>query len=305
MQNYLDLLVKNGKEIASKGKVAGYIPALKKMNSNYVGISVIDSNKNIFCSGNTNIDFTIQSISKTVSLLIALEDRGFDYVFSKVGMEPTGDAFNSLKKLETVQPTKPFNPMINAGAIAVTSMIKGDSSDEKFERLLNLFRRIIGDDSISYNKNVYLSEKETGNRNRSMAYFMKDAGVIDTEVEESLDVYFKQCSIEMNCLQLAKLAYFFSNNGTNYEGQKIVSDKNCEIVKTFMITCGMYNESGEYAIEVGVPSKSGVGGGIIASSSKKISIATFGPSLNSKGNSIAGIKMLKMFSEKNNLSIFR
>lgn len=301
----LDKLIEDNKYLTEKGKVATYIPALAKANPEDLGICILSMDGGIYKAGKYDKKFTIQSISKTVSLMLAILDNGEEKVFNKVGMEPTGDAFNSIVKLETTMPSKPFNPLINAGAIAIASMIKGGSSDEKFKRLLNFFKKITGNENLKINEEVYRSEKKTGNRNRAMAYFMKDNGVIEEDVEGVLDVYFKQCSIEVDCVDIANIGLFLANGGKNFEtGERIVSEHLARIVKTFMVTCGMYNASGEFAIRVGVPAKSGVGGGIMVSVPNKMGIGTYGPSLDKKGNSIGGYGMLRELSRMFDLSIF-
>ncbi len=305
MQILLNKILENCRRITEKGKVATYIPALGKADPNDLGICVADMNGDLFSAGDYEKKFTIQSISKTVTLMLAIMDNGIEYVFDKIGMEPTGDAFNSIIKLEIVSPSKPLNPMINAGAIAVTSMIKGKNSLEKFHRLLNFFRKISGNENLDINEEAYLSEKATGDRNRSMAYFMRDVGIFTGDVEDILDVYFRQCSIEVNCIDIAKIGLFLANDGRIPEtGEIITSEKVSRIVKTFMVTCGMYNASGQFAINVGIPAKSGVGGGIMTSIPHKMGIGVYGPALDDKGNSIGGCEMLKKLSEELDFSIF-
>ncbi|EOD01610.1 glutaminase A [Caldisalinibacter kiritimatiensis] len=305
MQELIDNIVKKNSELTKKGKVADYIPALSKVNPDYLGVAVKDSKGNLYYSGDYNKKFTLQSISKTISLMLALMDNGEEKVFEKVGMEPTGDAFNSIIKLETMVPSKPLNPMINAGAIAIASLIKGKNSEEKFGRLLSLFRKISRNDKLDINEEVYLSEKRTGDRNRAMAYFMKDVGIIEEDVEEVLDVYFKQCSIEVDCVDIANIGLFLANRGIIPDtGEQITSEHIARTVKTFMVTCGMYNASGEFAIKVGVPAKSGVGGGIMAVVPHKMGIGVFGPALDEKGNSVGGYGILRDLSKEFNLSIF-
>lgn len=305
MNELLNRIVKNSRELTRNGHVAKYIPALGKADPNDLGVCIADTEGNLYTAGDYNKKFTLQSISKTITLMLAIMDNGVDYVFSKVGMEPTGDAFNSIVKLEIVSPSRPLNPMINAGAIAVASMIKGKSSEEKFQRLLNFFRIISGNDKLDINEEVYLSEKGTGDRNRSMAYFMRDAGILHGSVDEILDVYFKQCSIEVTCVDIAKMGLFLANRGKIPGSEEKITNENiARIVKTFMVTCGMYNASGEFAIKVGIPAKSGVGGGIMASVPHKMGIGVYGPALDDKGNSIGGYGILEELSEKLNLSIF-
>ncbi len=305
LENLLNKIIEKNRHLTGKGKVASYIPALERANPDHIGVCIADIQGNIFMAGDYKQKFTIQSISKTISLMLAIMDNGAEEVFGKVGMEPTGDAFNSIIRLETISPSKPLNPMINAGAIAVASLIKGDSSEEKFNRLLALFRRICRNESLHINEEVYLSEKATGNRNRALAYFMKDVGVIHGDVESILDIYFKQCSIEVDCVDIAKIGLFLANNGVVLEtGERIAEENIAKTIKTFMVTCGMYNASGEFAINVGVPAKSGVGGGIMAAVPLRMGIGVFNPALDEKGNSIAGYGLLKDLSKELNLSFF-
>lgn len=236
---------------------------------------------------------------------MALMDNDWTSVFSKVGMEPSGDPFNSIMKLETNDTKKPSNPMINAGAIVTTSLIKGNSLEEKEERMLQFFRRLANNDSIGINYEVYKSEKLTGDRNRAMAYLLKNDGFINGDVEEILDLYFKQCSIEIDCVDLARIGINLAMYGVDIESkERLISEKVSRMIKTFMVTCGMYDASGEFAIRVGIPAKSGVGGGVMASVPEKMGIGVYGPALDKKGNSIAGIKVLEDLSEKLELNIF-
>ena len=305
MENMLsDIIVSNRKHTAN-GQVASYIPELKKANGDDLGICIIDKYNNIYCAGDYNKKFTIQSISKTIVLAMALMDNEWDYVFSKVGMEPSGDPFNSIMKLETNDTKIPCNPMINAGAIATTSLIKGKNLRDKEERMLSFFRKLAKNDSLQINKSVYESEKLTGNRNRAMAYLLKNDGVIEGDVDETLDLYFKQCSIEVSVIDLARIGLLFANYGIDIEtGERVISENISRVIKTFMVTCGMYDASGEFALKVGIPAKSGVGGGIMASIPNRMGIGVFGPSLDKKGNSIAGLKVLEELSQRLSLSIF-
>ena len=305
MENMLsDIIVSNRKHTAN-GQVASYIPELKKANGDDLGICIIDKYNNTYCAGDYDKKFTIQSISKTIVLAMALMDNEWDYVFSKVGMEPSGDPFNSIMKLETNDTKIPCNPMINAGAIATTSLIKGKNLKDKEERMLSFFRKLAKNDSLQINKSVYESEKLTGNRNRAMAYLLKNDGVIEGDVDETLDLYFKQCSIEVSVIDLARIGLLFANYGIDIEtGERVISENISRMIKTFMVTCGMYDASGEFALKVGIPAKSGVGGGIMASIPNRMGIGVFGPSLDKKGNSIAGLKVLEELSQRLSLSIF-
>ncbi|MFC0558748.1 glutaminase A [Halalkalibacter alkalisediminis] len=293
------------KQFTKKGKVADYIPALSLANPADVAVSIYDGTNTCFSEGNHNQLFTLQSISKVLTLALALMDHGEEVVFSKVGMEPTGDPFNSISKLESQIPSKPLNPMINAGALAVTSLIKGSSNEEKLSRLLDFVRELSGNRSIQFNKEVAQSEFETADLNRALSYFMKQHGVISGDVDELLDLYTKQCAIEVNCEDLAKIGYALAHQGEHPNDKySIIPSEIARLVKTFMVTCGMYNASGEFAIRVGIPAKSGVSGGVVGAVPGNIGIGIYGPALDDKGNSIAGMKLLELLSSRYQLSIF-
>ncbi|MBS9776308.1 MAG: glutaminase A [Fusobacterium sp.] len=304
MEELLLKLVEKNKQFTNEGKVANYIPELDKANKNALGIFVNTIDGKEYFAGDYNTKFTIQSISKIISLMLALLDNGEDYVFSKVGMEPTGDPFNSIRKLETSSKKKPYNPMINAGAIAVASMIKGKDERDKFNRLLDFAKLITEDDSIDVNYKIFCGEEETGFRNVSMGYFLKGEGIIEGDVDEALRIYFKQCSIEGTAQTIAKLGKFLANDGILSNGERIISTRTAKIIKTLMVTCGMYDSSGEFAVRVGIPSKSGVGGGICSVVPGKMGIGVYGPALDPKGNSLAGVCLLEDLAKELSLNIF-
>jgi glutaminase len=301
----LEQFVKQAKQYARYGKVADYIPALGKANPNDLSIAIYMPDGNVIDAGDTTHKVTLQSISKIIALSLVLMDRGEQEVFRKVGMEPTGDPFNSIAKLEEVQPAKPLNPMINAGALAVTHMIAGASVTERFERLLQFVRKLAGNPTITYSEEVAQSEFETAFLNRSLCYFLKQHGIINEDVEELMDLYTKQCAIEMTCDDLARIGLVFAMDGRDpFTGEQIMPLDVARICKTFMVTCGMYNASGEFAIKIGIPAKSGVSGGILAAVPKRCGIGIFGPALDEKGNSITGMKLLELLSKTYSLSIF-
>lgn len=304
MEKLLNNLIEKNKIFTSEGKVANYIPELDKADKNALGVFVTTLDNQEFYAGDCNTKFTIQSISKIISLMLAILDNGEEYVFSKVGMEPSGDPFNSIRKLETSSRRKPYNPMINAGAIAVASMIKGKNEQDKFMRLLNFAKLITEDSSLDLNYKIYCGESETGFRNASMAYFLKGEGVIEGDVNEALHIYFKQCSIEGTAQTISRLGKFLANDGVLSNGDRIISTRIAKIIKTLMVTCGMYDSSGEFAVRVGVPSKSGVGGGICTVVPGKMGIGVYGPALDKKGNSLAGICLLEDLSKELGLNIF-
>ncbi|WP_026695261.1 glutaminase A [Bacillus kribbensis] len=304
-QPELEQLVAEARGYARLGKAADYIPALQKVDPELLSVSLFYPDGCHFTAGDGNQKLTLQSISKVITLALAIMDRGAEYVFERVGQEPTGDPFNSIAKLETINPSKPLNPMINAGALAITSMIKGNSIKERLDRILDFIHDLTGNSAVSYNAEVASSEFETSHLNRALCYFMKQSKVINEDVEELMELYSKQCSIEMDCLALAEMGCVFAMDGFNTETEKQVMPRDvARICKTFMITCGMYNASGEFAINVGIPAKSGVSGGIMAAVPGKCGIGVFGAALDEKGNSLAGLKLLEMMSRKYSLSMF-
>ncbi|SHJ84745.1 L-glutaminase [Clostridium amylolyticum] len=305
MRGLLESVIENNMPYTKDGKVASYIPLLSSANPDHLGICVTTLEGKEYSAGDCEVKFTMQSISKVISLMVAMLDKGTKNVFSRVGMEPTGDGFNSIVNLEVRNYNKPFNPMINAGAIVTCSLIEGENVEEKFQKVLSFTRKITGNDSIDINQGVYLSEKNTGDRNRALAYFMKGNGILQGNVDDVLEVYFKQCSMEVCCRDISRIAAMLANDGVlPWSGERVISREVSRIVKTIMVTCGMYDESGEFAVHIGIPAKSGVGGGIMASVPKRMGIGVFGPSLDEKGNSIAGIKMLQELSKELDLSIF-
>ncbi|MBU8906726.1 glutaminase A [Desertibacillus haloalkaliphilus] len=298
-------IVSQARKYTKDGKVADYIPALGEADPNNLAVAMFDGNGTCLSAGNVEETFTLQSVSKVLSLALALLDNGAEKVFTRVGMEPTGDPFNSIAKLESLKPSKPLNPMINAGALAVTNMIAGAGTEDKLGRLLEFIHDLTGNTSITYNEKVATSEFETADLNRALCYFMRQHGGIDGGVEELMDLYTKQCAIEMDCEDLSKIGYVLANEGVDPVSQReIIPLHIARIVKTFMVTCGMYNASGEFAIRVGIPAKSGVSGGILGAVPHKLGIGIYGPALDEKGNSIAGMKLLETLSSRFDLSMF-
>lgn len=300
MEKILEEVLEENRGLAKSGQVASYIPALSKANPNHLGICIIDAAGNIYKKGDFDVKFTIQSISKVVALMLALMDNG-EKVFEKVGREGTEDPFNTMYKLDLPHIKKPVNPMINAGAIVTTAEIKGD----KFGRILELIRKITQNPNIDYSREVYLSEKATGVKNKAIAHLMKARGMIEEDPEQVLDHYFKQCSIEVTACDLAKIAVFIANGCAGLELNGKISRKTLtRNLLAIMTIGGMYNISGRYAAEVGVPSKSGVGGGIMAAVPGKMGIGIFSPPLDENGHSVAGYGIMRSLSGRLGLSIF-
>ncbi|SFF94947.1 L-glutaminase [Halobacillus alkaliphilus] len=300
----LEEWLENVRPYAYDGQVADYIPALSRQNPEELAVAIHYIDGSSIHAGEIEATFTLQSITKVISLALALMDNGEDYVFDHVGMEPTGDPFHSIYRLEQL-PSKPLNPMINAGALSVTHMIHGDTPDEKVGRLLSFVHEMTDDHTIGYNEEVAASEFETAFLNRSLLFYMKQHQIVTGSVEETLDAYTKQCAIEVNVPQLARIGALFANEGRDLDsGRQIIPKHFARICKTFMVTCGMYDASGSFAIKVGMPAKSGVSGSVMASLNGFGGIAVYGPSLDEKGNSVVGLRLLELLSNRYDLSIF-
>jgi glutaminase len=285
------------------GKVATYIPELAKADPNRFGIALVTADGQIYEAGNARDLFTIQSISKPFVYGLALEDHGEDYVLGKVGVEPSGDPFNSIVFDE--RSNRPFNPMVNAGAIATTALIKGGGHDERLARLLEMFGRFAGR-PVEIDRAVFLSEKSTGHRNRAIAYLGLNSGMIDERIDEHLDLYFEQCSILVSARDLAVMAATLADNGVNpLTGARAIEERYVKNLLSVMHSCGMYDYAGEWGYRIGLPAKSGVGGGIIAVLPGQFGIGTFSPLLDERGNSCRGIQVCEELSRRFKLHMFR
>lgn len=315
LQEYVDDWVAFYHNRTSDGNVASYIPELQKADSNDLGITIIGREGMTISSGDTEIPFTIQSISKVLSFIVACMERGVAYMLDKVDVEPTGEAFNSIMHLEMRQVKKPFNPLVNAGAITVSSILEGRTSDEKMEPIFQLLTDMLGY-RPAINVDVYESERDSSIRNRAIGYYLLETGFLESDLNISLETYFKQCSVEVTVNDLAQIGLILANDGLDPETQEeIIPRQVARIAKALMLTCGMYDASGKFATYVGIPAKSGVSGGIIAAVPPRArdeelpfmegcGIGVYGPALDDKGNSIAGIRLLRHIASQWDLSIF-
>jgi len=287
-----------------RGEVATYIPELADADPKAFGLAVIDADGNVAVGGDADVPFSIQSISKVFTLTLALGKFG-EALWRRVGREPSGSAFNSIVQLE-YEKGIPRNPFINAGAVAVTDLIlSGHQPREALGEILRFIRFVADDPSISVDEAVAASEQRTGFRNFALAYYMKAFGVLDNPAELTLGVYFHQCAIAMSCRQLAMAARFLAHNGRNpATGLAVVSPERARRINAIMLTCGHYDGSGEFAFRVGLPGKSGVGGGILAVAPGKASIAVWSPGLDPTGNSHLGRIALEALTRRLGWSIF-
>ncbi|WP_417603771.1 glutaminase [Owenweeksia hongkongensis] len=284
------------------GKVADYIPELAHVDPNKFGISLKCMDGQSFSMGDADEKFSAQSITKVFSLALAMNHFG-QKVWSRMDVEPSGTSFNSLVLLEYEQGI-PRNPFINSGALVIADMLVEKLDDPKGE-FLEFVRNMTGSRDIDYNYKVANSERDHGYRNRAMANMLKSFGNIKSDVEDVLDFYFYQCSIEMSCKQLADAFMVFSNNGSKLgTKEKIITKQQSQRINALMLTCGFYDEAGEFAFRVGLPGKSGVGGGIVAVYPGEYSVAVWSPRLNKLGNSVLGMKTLELLTTKTGMGIF-
>nr|WP_321406675.1 glutaminase [uncultured Carboxylicivirga sp.] len=300
-----EILEEIQKEVApllSMGQVANYIPELGDVDQNYFGMAVRFLDGTTFETGDSQTTFSIQSISKVFSLTQAFALLK-ENLWNRLGKEPSGNPFNSLIQLEN-ENGKPRNPFINAGAIVIADIITHHFEDP-LNTILDFMREVSFNKKLTINMNVLQSEKNYGHRNAALAHFMKSYGNIYSEVEEVLDVYFGHCSVEMNCFDLATAFLYLANHGIHpLSGKTYLNASQTKRLNALMLTCGTYDAAGEFAFKVGLPGKSGVGGGIAGIIPGLLSIAVWSPGLDKCGNSLAGTKALELFTTKTGISIF-
>jgi glutaminase len=287
-----------------KGRVADYIPQLAKVPVSKFGIAVAPLSGPIMTSGDADEAFSIQSISKLFTLTLALGQIG-DRVWDRVGREPSGNAFNSIVQLE-YEKGRPRNPFVNAGAIAVTDIILGGHRPkEAIGDILRFVRFLADDDAINIDPLVAQSEQAHGDRNMALAHFMRSFGVIQHPPAEVLGVYFHHCALAMSCRQLAQAGLFLAANGQNpLTGFNVISAQRARRLNALMMTCGHYDGSGDFAFRVGLPSKSGVGGGILAIVPHRAAVAVWAPGLDANGNSLLGTAALELLVQRTGWSVF-
>ena len=284
------------------GKVASYIPELGNVDPHKFGIHLITVEQSHYSYGSSDEKFSIQSIAKVLSLTMAFNLEG-GALWERVDVEPSGNAFNSLSQLEVEQGI-PRNPFINAGALLICDVLVSRLKNPK-EDFIDFVRKLVGKDDINYSSRIALSEKEHGFRNAAMVNFMKSYANIKNDVDTVLDFYFCLCSIEMTCKELAQSMMYLCSNGINpLNGEEVLSPSKTKRINAIMQLCGFYDEAGEFAFKVGLPGKSGVGGGIVAILPSKYCVVVWSPRLNEKGNSYRGIKVLEFLTTHTRSSIF-
>jgi glutaminase len=289
--------------LVGEGKVASYIPELANVSPKHFGIAVVDLEGNVARAGDAEIPFSIQSISKLFALALAIHLEG-DSLWTRVGREPSGSPFNSLVQLE-YERGKPRNPFINAGALVVVDMLTSRYKERADGELLEFIRKVSGNGKIEIDHKVADSERATSHRNAAMANFMKSFGNLENPVDAVLDEYCNHCAIAMSCVDLARAVTFLANHGrVPWSGEQLLDKSSSKRLNALMLTCGTYDAAGDFAFRVGLPAKSGVGGGIVALIPGECGICVWSPALEETGNSYAGSIALEMLTTFTGRSIF-
>jgi glutaminase len=301
-QDILDGIYNEVSQIENTGKVADYIPELAKIDENKYGIALIDKHQNVFSKGDALESFSIQSISKVITTSLIFSKIGND-LWKRVGYEPSGNAFNSLIQLE-YEKGIPRNPFINAGALVIADLMLDHFENPK-DYFLEFIRELSENPTINYNQKVVQSELENGYRNAALVNFIKSFDNIKHQPEEVLDFYYHQCSVEMSCIDLAKCFQVFANNGMIPKSDsKFLTSSQCKRMNALMQMCGFYDQAGEFTFKVGLPGKSGVGGGVVAIFPNHYTVAIWSPKLNKKGNSFYSLETLERLTTETEASIF-
>ena len=295
VQRYLDRIREEHAGVTD-GALADYIPELARVDPTGFGLSVSSSDGFVYESGDARTEFTIQSISKPFTYALALDKVGVDAVDAKIGVEPSGEAFNEISVDHSTK--IPKNPMINAGAIAAVSLIPAADADERFAMIHEFYSAFAGR-RLELDHEVYASEKATGSRNRAIGYMLQSFGVLDGDPDEVLDVYYRQCSLKVTATDLARMATTLARGGINPQtGRRVTHPAVVKRTLSVMVTCGMYDAAGDWVSAVGMPAKSGVGGGIVAVLPGQLGIGVYSPLLDEKGNSVRGVRLCRSLSEQ-------
>lgn len=301
IENKIIECIEKSKKYKGEGEVASYIPELENVDKDAFALSIVTTSGDVYNFGESEKIFSVQSISKIFTLIMALKDNTIDEVFSKVGTEPTKYEFNSLIPIDQ----RAANPFINAGAITTTSMIYGKSKEEKFGRVIELIDEMSQGGNFSFMEEIYKSEISTTDRNRAIAYYLKSKNIFTQNADEVLDLYVRICAIGANVETLARFGAVLANEGFDIYSSNLTIPQNIvQMTIAQMASCGMYERSGEYLMKVGIPSKSGVGGGILGVVPNKCGICVYSPRLDKSGNSVVGKNLLKILSADLGLNIF-
>ena len=292
------------RKLVGTGTMPDFIPALEHLDPGRLSVCLTDMEGNLYTAGSYDGTFSIQSISKVILFELALREAGEQEVFAKVGVEPSGAGFNSFYRLELLD-QHPANPFINPGAIAMTSCIRGKGVDDKFEKFRALAGELLGYPDIDWSREVCQCEIETGHRNRALASIMLHNKVYEGDPEEFLEIYYRGCALMGTAAQLSRFGAILANDGVVPGTDKRLIEKGrCGLLRAVMATCGMYEATGRYAVNVGIPAKSGSGGGIVAAARGKAGLAVYGPELDGCGNSVCGMKALSLLSDSLDLRVY-
>lgn len=295
VRRYLDRILDEHRQVTD-GELASYIPELTRVDPNGFGLSLSSADGHVYECGDAAVEFTIQSISKPFTYALALDRIGQGAVDAKIGVEPSGEAFNEISVDMTSK--TPKNPMINAGAIAAVSLIPASSPDERFAMIADFYSAFAGR-RLELDRDVYASEKATGSRNRAIAYMLQSFGILDDDPDDVLDVYYRQCSLNVTSTDLARMAATLARGGVNpLTGRRVTNAAVVRRTLSVMVTCGMYDAAGDWVSAVGMPAKSGVGGGIVAVLPGQLGIGVYSPLLDAKGNSVRGVGLCRSLSEE-------
>lgn len=306
MKDILQKAYDYGIAYAGKGVLANYIPELEKENPNIAAAVIIDKDGQQYEVGEPHHKFTIQSVVKVIIYLCVLEHYDLDYIENFIGVKPSSKPYNSILDLELSNKNIPVNPFINAGAIVATWLLHEKYGNNTFEMILNRTRELVGNEKMDYSRSIFESESSCAFANRALTYMLLNDKIIapNVNVEDLLNAYFKSCSILTDTADLANLSFVLSQDGVGIDGKQRMKPEHAKILRTVMATCGMYDYSGEFALRVGIPSKSGVGGGIVTATRGGFGLAVYCPGLDSHGNSYVGIRMLESISRDLGLSIY-
>lgn len=305
MEKILKEAYEKAQPYAKEGSIPTYIPELAKANKENMGIALVDENGEMYEVGKTDIKFTAQSIIKVLLYQVVLENYSMDEIQEYVGLKGSSKPYNSIADLELSEGKKPVNPFINAGALTSTYLIIKKHGEKSFDIILEKAKELMKNDTLEYDKEFVRTGKPVAFRNLGIINTLKSNGTIENDVstDDILDLYFKACCILVDAKDLANYSYVLSNGGKR-DDKELIDPEHARILKTVMAVAGMYDYSGDFAVQVGVPAKSGVGGGILAATNKNIGLATYGPGLDAQGNSLTGILMLEYVARELDLTIY-
>lgn len=306
MDKYLEKAYEYAIAFCDKGEVANYIPELAKQDKTKSAVAFIDEDGIMYSKGYSKDKFTIQSIVKVIIYLCLLENYDFDQIKKSIGVMPSSKPFNSIIELELSDKNIPVNPFINAGAIVGTYLLYEKYGDKTFHYIMDRARQVLGNKEIIYSLEVFKSERASAYKNKALSYMMQASGIIpgNINVETILDFYFKACSILVNVEELAYFSYILSNDGKSIGKERVIDSEHARILRTLMAVCGTYDFSGDFAVKIGLPCKSGVGGGLLTASKNGYGLASYCPGLDRHGNSYVGMKILQALSNEFELSIY-